>query len=161
MNFKKTILLPLLFSVVTPTTVIAGEKYSEEGILLEISFLSKKLLDMKGKDSYTVEQPAYTKAFIGICTDMNQEGVLLTCVTPGTEAEKAGLRTGDIITSINGEAVLGDKTKESKSGYWNIVKNMKEGDVLKMQLIRKDKTLTMDVGVGHLSHPKYTLTIKK
>jgi len=161
MNIKKLILLPLLASFVTVGAAQAGEEYSEEGILLEISYLAKKLLDKSGKDSYTVKQPAYTKAFIGICTAINEQGVLLTCVTPGTEARKAGLLTGDIVTQINGRDVPGeDSKKESKSAYWDIIKNMKVGDVLEFSLIRDGKPLKLDVGVGELTHPEFTLSIK-
>jgi S1-C subfamily serine protease len=38
----------------------------------------------------------------------NQNGVLLQAVQPGGPAEKAGLKQGDIITTINGNPVLGD-----------------------------------------------------
>ena len=160
MNIKKTLLLPIIFGLASGP-VLAGEELSEEGILLEISFLAKKLLDMTSQESYSVNQPAYTKAFIGICTSMTKQGVLLTCVTPGTEAEKAGLRTGDVLTQINGKRMPGIETKEAESAYWSSIKKMKVGDVLKVSLIRDKKTITMDVGVGELSHPKYTLTINK
>lgn len=161
MNIKKLILLPIILSSVAMGSASAGEEYSEEAILLEISYLAKKLLDMSGKDTYTVEQPAYTKAFIGICTSINEQGILLTCVTPGTEAENAGLRTGDIITSMNGVSVLDSDTKKTKSAYYEVIHNMEIGDVIKMTLVREDKTLNKDVGVGQLSHPEYSCTVKK
>ncbi len=164
MNIKKITLLPLLMGLALSGNSTAGEDHTEKGLLLEISYLAKKLLDMSGEDSYTAVQPAYTKAFIGICSSVEKTGVLLTCVTPGTEAEKAGLLTGDIITSMNGTTVPGGESKEDKkanSAYWNIFKNMKVGDVIKVTLIRDGKTLNLDVGVGELIHPKVTLKVEK
>ena len=46
--------------------------------------------------------PALAKAF----KLPNSQGAVITDVEPGTPAEKAGLKTGDVIQSVNGEAVM-------------------------------------------------------
>ena len=161
MKIKNLILLPILLSVVANTTLQAGEEYTEEYILQEMGYLAKKLLDVTGKDSYTAESPQYTKPFIGICTSIDDQGILLTCVTPGTQAEKSGLRTGDIVTRINAVSFLGSKIKKTKESYHTLVKKMKTGDVLKFSLLRDGKNMTIDVTVGVMSHPSFNISIKR
>lgn len=163
MQFIKIIGLAIAMLALTTTPLLAGEDLSEEGIKLEISYLAKRLLDITGKDSYTIGSVAVVKPFIGICTNIKESGVQLTCVTPESQAAKAGLETGDIITQINGLSVAGQKShkEDSKGNYWSIVKNMKPGDDLKMKIERDGKSRSLDVTVGALSHPSYSCDINK
>jgi len=141
----------------------AGKDMSEEDVKLEISYLAKQLLDLTGKDSYTITSEAVVKPFIGICTQIEESGIQLTCITPDSQAAKAGLLTGDLITGINGQSMAGQKSKkkDQKENYWSIIKSIKPGDELKMELERDGKSRTVDVTVGSLSHPAYTCDISK
>jgi len=69
------------------------------------------------------------------------EGVLITEVNEDSPAEKAGLKAGDVITSINDEEVseYGD-VKE-------MVSESKEGDKLAVTIIRDKKSQTIEVEV--------------
>lgn len=147
----------LLALIATPS--FAGS--SEAELKYEISFLAKKLLDISGEDSITVEQPAYMKPFIGICSSTSLEGVKLTCITPGHNAAKAGLKTGDLIIAINDIDVTGIRRKGYSNAYYSVTKKMKTGDKLAMTLIRKGVEQVITVTVGAVSHPAYTLTVKK
>jgi predicted metalloprotease with PDZ domain len=95
----KIISISIAVLIATMSTSLAGS--SEEELRHEISYLAKELLDLSGEDSITVEQPAFMKPFIGICSELLPEGVKLTCITPGHNASKAGLMTGDLVISIN------------------------------------------------------------
>ncbi|NND82010.1 MAG: PDZ domain-containing protein [Gammaproteobacteria bacterium] len=144
------------------TFAFAGES-SEEDIKREVSYMAKKLLDMSGQDSYTVEQPPMVKPFIGICTGMKPEGIQLTCISPDSQAAKAGLKTGDLVLSMNGVSMASqaDHKEAADSGYWSIVKKMKTGDVLKFKVLREGKQQDINVAVGSLSHPGYKLVISR
>lgn len=60
------------------------------------------------------------------------KGVYITQVTPGTPAEEAGLRKGDIITAIDGVEVLGWNELQAMMGYYAV------GDVIELRLMRGD-----------------------
>ena len=67
------------------------------------------------------------------------EGVLISQVLPGSSAEKAGLRQGDIIVEINGQPV------SDQAGYNTIVAEYTARDKLELSLVRDGKSLTITV----------------
>lgn len=143
-----------------------SKKDSQAEIEWEISYLAKRMLDLKGVEYYVIERDGVTKPYIGICTEMKSPGVVLTCVTPDSQAYKSGLKTGDLVTSINDISMANQeslpKDKKSKEpSYWNIVHNMKVGDQLKFDLLRAGEPVTISLKVGSLNHPTYRLEIGK
>ena len=66
------------------------------------------------------------------------EGVRLDGTVPGSPAEKAGLKEGDVITSMNGEAV-----KELRD-LSNILKTLKAGDKVKIELLRAGEKVNLE-----------------
>ncbi len=158
-HIVKIVIASVVSLAIVSTPVFAGG--SEEELKHEISFLAKELLDISGEDSITVEQPAFMKPFIGVCSDVFAKGVKLTCITPGHSAARAGLKTGDLITAINDIDMTGANRDKQNKKYYSLVKKMKTGDKLVMNLIRKGKEQVITVTVGAVSHPAYTLTVKK
>ena len=157
-NYIKFIVIGFI-SLISNTTSFAQD--SAEDLRNEISFLAMKLLDISGEDSITIEQAGYMKPFIGICSNVTPKGVRLTCVTPGHNAFKAGLKTGDLITSIN-EIVMTQSDKAgSKKAYYGFVKAMKTGDSLAVTFMRKGEERSVEFKVGAVYYPAYTLTVKK
>jgi serine protease Do/serine protease DegQ len=63
------------------------------------------------------------------------EGVLVSQVFEGSAAEKAGIKAGDVITSINGQAI------KSHSSLRNAIGLSRVGDKLDVSLIRDRKTM--------------------
>lgn len=161
MNTLRILFSIFVMSLIYPTSVYAGEEWSELSVKNEISYLAKKLLDMSGKDAYTVEYEAYDKPYIGICSEVNVEGVAITCITPGSQADKAGLKTGDTVSEINGINMRHKDVMKTKKAYMHIVKSMKKGDVIAMKLNRAGKINEVKVTVGSMSHPAYKLEIKR
>jgi S1-C subfamily serine protease len=158
-HLVKTAILSGVVFIATTSTSFAG--FSEEELRQELSYLAKQLLDLSGKDSVTVEQPAYMKPFIGICSDLLPEGVKLTCITPGHNASKGGLKTGDLLISVNQIDMTGLSKQDHKNAYFSVAKTMKTGDKLAIKLMRKGQPQSVNVTVGAISHPAYTLTVKK
>lgn len=173
-NFKQAIAALLILSFAAAPTAFAGKegkdkknmKDSQSEIEWEISYLAQRMLDLKKVDYYVIERNGVTKPYIGICTEMKNPGVVLTCVTPDSQASKSGLKTGDLVTAINGVSMAKQephpKDKSSKEpSYWNIVHNMKIGDKLTFDLLRAGEEITISLTVGSLNHPAYRLEIGK
>jgi len=143
-------------------TVVQAGVQTEEEVKREISYLAMTLLKIKGQDSYTLESEALVKPYIGVCSKMKPKGVYLACVTPKSQAAKAGLKTGDVILSINGISMANQSEHyDPNKAYWKLTDEMKVGDKLKLVLADGDKTRQMTVSVGSLSHPAYRIEISK
>jgi serine protease Do/serine protease DegQ len=67
----------------------------------------------------------------------NTQGVLVSQVTEGSAAEKAGIKTGDVITSINGQTI------KSNSELRNAIGLARVGDKLDVTLIRDRKATSV------------------
>jgi serine protease Do len=65
------------------------------------------------------------------------EGVIVSDITKGSPAEKAGFRVGDIIERVNGEKVPDD------GALIALVDEAKEGDVLAVRVLRDRKTVDL------------------
>ena len=99
------------------------------------------------------------RAVIGVDLDSegSGDGVKVQAVTPSGPAEKAGLRAGDVITSINGTefkaadgASAGDKLVDFMDG-------VKPGDSLKLAYTRGGKAMTATVTAGSLREMRDTM----
>jgi len=65
----------------------------------------------------------------------NAQGALVSQVVDGSPAEKAGIHTGDVITSVNGQAV------KSNGELRNAIGLMRVGDKVEIGLVRDGKPL--------------------
>lgn len=160
MKIPKILWLLIVACCFTISSSHAGE-WAEAEIKNEISYLAQKLLDMSGKDTYTVESPAYMKPYLGVCSEISTKGVKITCVTPGSGAAKSGLKTGDILSEIDGVSMMNDDVAKVKDAYYGAVKKMKTGEVMELTVFRGTETITLKATVGTISHPAYTLIISK
>jgi putative serine protease PepD len=70
------------------------------------------------------------------------EGLLITAVDPGGPSAAAGLRAGDIITTLNGESVV------STDELVTISISQKPGDKVKVGYTRDGKSATTTVTLG-------------
>jgi len=73
------------------------------------------------------------------------EGVKIIGVTPGSAAEDAGLRAGDIITGINDESMSADGAGEATRIILNFMEGVEAGDILAVEYIRDGKVGTVEV----------------
>jgi C-terminal processing protease CtpA/Prc len=73
------------------------------------------------------------------------EGVKIVGVTPGSAADDAGLRSGDIITGINGESMSADTSTEANRKVLDFMSGVEEGDVLDVEYLRDGKVGTVEV----------------
>jgi C-terminal processing protease CtpA/Prc len=73
------------------------------------------------------------------------EGVLVLGVTPGSAAEDAGLRAGDVITSINGESLSADDPEAATQRILDFMSGVEEGDILDVEYMRDGKVGMVEV----------------
>lgn len=78
----------------------------------------------------------------------NMDATLVNSVVPGSPAEKAGLKSGDVITSVNGQSV------KSGAHLRNIVGLTEIGQSLSFGILRDGKPLNVMVTVGEIEKPE-------
>ena len=72
----------------------------------------------------------------------HQSGALVTQVLPGTPAEAAGIRAGDVVVEMNGEPVTGSSDLRNKVGLLRV------GDAVRLTIVREGESITIDLAVG-------------
>ena len=72
-------------------------------------------------------------------------GVKIVGVSPGTAADDAGLRTGDVITAINGDSMSADSAREAGRLVLDFMEGVEEGDILEIEYIRDGKVGSVEV----------------
>lgn len=73
------------------------------------------------------------------------EGVSILGVTPGSAAADAGLRAGDVITSINNESLGAATGSEADSRLLDFMRGVEEGDKLDVEYLRDGNVGTVEV----------------
>jgi hypothetical protein len=68
-------------------------------------------------------------------------GVMISGITTGSPAEKAGLQVGDIITSVDGEDV------ESSSDVARRIRGKQQGEVAEIHVLRDKTSLTLEATI--------------
>ena len=69
-------------------------------------------------------------------------GALVTEIEPGSPAEEAGIQVGDVITAVNGEAVMTSIELRNEIGLVRL------GETVSLALVRDGEEMTIDVPVG-------------
>lgn len=111
-----------------------------EGIYFAVPFSTAKDIMQT-----LVAEGKVVRGWIGISVDPNssdrlaQQGIQVTGVDPGSPADTAGLRQGDIITRIGGKPV-----RSASEGMREVV-NSKPGSQLSISLIRNGEVLDLTV----------------
>ena len=89
------------------------------------------------------------KAMLGVYTEKNEKGALITSVTKGSPAETAGLKKGDIITKVNGTTITDGESLFKEIGKYKpeekvSISYLREGTEIKVntQLARNKNKST-------------------
>lgn len=72
-------------------------------------------------------------------------GVNVIGVTPGGAADEAGIRSGDTITSVNGESLSADNVSEANRKLLDFMQGVEEGDALDVEYLRDGKAANVEV----------------
>jgi type II secretory pathway component PulC len=77
--------------------------------------------------------------------DGETRGVRLTAVTPGSGAERAGLKAGDLLTSINGQSLAAEGKTSPQKRMKEAMRKMKAGDEAKIDFERDGRARSTTV----------------
>jgi len=80
------------------------------------------------------------------------KGVPVAGVTPGSAADDAGLRAGDIITSINDESLDAPNTAEAVTRLLDFMRGVEVGDTLELGYLRDGKSGEVEVEPQPVEH---------
>lgn len=91
--------------------------------------IERRFMDMSGKPR------------LGVTIDDDAEkgpveGVGVLGVTPGSAADEAGLRAGDILTSVNDESLSADSDNEAARRLLDFMQGVEEGDKIDVEYLR-------------------------
>jgi len=73
------------------------------------------------------------------------EGVTVLGVTPGSAADDAGLRAGDILTAVDDESLSAANCREANGRLLKRMKIVEEGDVLNVEYLRDGKVGSVEI----------------
>jgi len=86
------------------------------------------------------------------------EGVAILGVSPGSAADDAGLRAGDIITSVNGESLSATGSDESTTRLLDFMRGVEAGDTLDLEYLRDGKVGKVEVEPQPVEAQVYTFS---
>jgi serine protease Do len=94
------------------------------------------------RGSIGIQFQATIGSAVGRVYGFAQGGVLVSTVTPNGPAQKAGVQSNDVITSVDGKPVKdGDELV-------NIISDKQPGSTVRLGIMRNGKPLTLDVGIA-------------
>ena len=73
------------------------------------------------------------------------EGVEIIAVTPGGAAAEVGLRSGDVITSVNDEPMSAENSDEAADKLLDFMAGVEQGDVLAVEYLRDGNVTTVEL----------------
>jgi serine protease Do len=141
--------------VIGMNTAIVSPSGGNVGIAFAIPSETVKTVVAQLRDSGTVArgyigvqiQPVTEELASGLGIK-DAEGALVAQVQPDTPGAKAGLKSGDVITKVNGEAIKEARELTRKVGM------MKPGTQVQLSVIRDTKPINVTLTLGQLPNDK-------
>src|SRR5580658_119884 len=94
------------------------------------------------RGSIGIQFQAAQSAAVGRVYGFSNGGVLVSTVTPGGPAAKAGIQAQDVITSVDGKSI---KNGDELVG---IISDKQPGSTVRLGVLRNGKPLTLEVGIA-------------
>lgn len=125
---------------------LAAARLRLEAAAREVAELSGELTGPIMQDFFVMRREP--RAIIGVGIDVEREskdGVPVQSVTPGGPAGDAGIKAGDVITSIDGKSLGRDSSAQAASALVQHMREVKPGDKVKVEYRRDGKTLKAEL----------------
>jgi serine protease Do len=139
------------------TVVVDGETITVNGMPIEdFNDENLEIITRKGKAIANEMAPrirkmvrsfdgsgvgASNKAFLGVTSEMVEQGAKITGITKASAAEKAGLQIGDIITKIGAEKI------DEKNGLFTAIGKYKPEEKIMITYIRNGAEATTEAAL--------------
>ncbi len=127
-----------------------GVKLTEGAAAGMVSGLGDQFSRYLTPEEYRANQSFLNGQFAGIgaSVQMKADQVVLVSILPGTPAEKAGLKAGDVVTAVDGQSTKGWTADDAV----NHIRG-KAGTAVKLQVSRNGQTLTFDLTRQEINVP--------
>jgi carboxyl-terminal processing protease len=128
----------------------SGVKLTEGAASGMVNALGDQFSRYLTPDEYRANQSFLSGQFAGIGASVQQKAdqVVIVSILPGTPAEKAGVKAGDIITGVDGQSTKGWTADDAV----NHIRG-KAGTTVKLQVSRNGQTLTFDLTRENINVP--------
>src|SRR5262249_9385395 len=135
-------LTPVVWSKAEPPQGALVAVAGDDGKAVAIGMITSEPRQFRVGGTNPAMQPT-ERAYFGISVgDAPKGGIRIDAVRPGTPAEKAGLKVGDVIRKV-GETEINNSDQLGQA-----LRKLKPGDKVEVTLRRGDKTQTLDVTLG-------------
>jgi carboxyl-terminal processing protease len=127
-----------------------GVKLTEGAAAGMVNALGDQFSRYLTPDEYRANQAFLSGQFAGIGATVQQktDQIVLVSILPGTPAEKAGLKAGDVVTAVDGQSTKGWSADDAV----NRIRG-KAGTSVKLQISRGGQTLTFDLTRENINVP--------
>jgi carboxyl-terminal processing protease len=127
-----------------------GVKLTEGAAAGMVNALGDQFSRYLTPDEYRANQAFLSGQFAGIGATVQQktDQIVLVSILPGTPAEKAGLKAGDVVTAVDGQSTKGWSADDAV----NRIRG-KAGTSVKLQISRGSQTLSFDLTRENINVP--------
>lgn len=115
---------------------IIGDDFSGNFSIQGWGNMDGKEFSANGNMQDITEEKTDTVAFLGVTTEPEEKGILITDIVPGSAADKAGLQKGDIISEIEGYKIT------DPQGLTSLIRKHRPNEVIKINYWRNEKSKT-------------------
>jgi C-terminal processing protease CtpA/Prc len=115
----------------------------------EVADLSQQLAGPAMHDALVGQMFGGRRAILGINIgprgETKVDGVYVAGVSPGGPADKAGIKSGDVIVALDGKRLMIGADANPNADLLHRMRDVKPGDKVKLQYLRDGKTMNAEV----------------